>query len=512
MSEREAFPTRRNARPRPSRADPTGAAVEGSTPDGSDGSDGDAVVARKPRVGTRRAAPSATTKRTVKSAAKKAAATRTGADKAAVKQAAVTKAAVKKAAGRGGTAKSGGGSATARARSRTASTASAPAGAPAPRVEAPIVAVDAMGGDRAPGEIVAGVLAAVAAGHRVHLIGREPDVRPLLPSPLPAGLSFEHADDVIAMSEDPALAVRRRPGSSLVRCADAVRDGRASAMVSAGNTGAAMTAALFRIGRIPGIARPAIATPIPNPNAHPTLLVDSGATTDCDPEWLLQFALMGREFFRLRFGVEEPRVGLLSNGEEAGKGDQLRKLAAPLLESAVPGYIGNVEGRDLFSDHVDVMVTDGFTGNVALKTLEGTLRQMIRLISEAMNASPETREASEVLMPGFLGIAGAYDPDNTGGALLLGIDGVCIISHGSSSARAIEVAVGLASEYVRKGIVERLGDAVTGGRHRKPLAVVVKQRAAAMAANREHREPREPRPRKRAARVREAPTDESGTI
>ncbi len=511
MTEREAFPSRRSARTRPVRADP-------------EGSDEEVAAARKPRASGRRAAPAGATKRTVKSAAKKAAATRSGAEKAAGKKAASTKAAVSKAAvkkkaavnkkaARAGAATSGGvGSGASRVRSRAVTASPSPSSS-SPSDEAPVVAVDAMGGDKAPGEIVAGVLAAVASGHRVHLIGREPDVRPLLPSVLPVGLSFEHADDVIAMSEDPALAVRRRPGSSLVRCADAVRDGRASAMVSAGNTGAAMTAALFRIGRIPGIARPAIATPIPNPNAHPTLLVDSGATTDCDPEWLLQFALMGREFFRLCFGVDEPRVGLLSNGEEPGKGDALRKLAAPLLESAVPGYVGNVEGRDLFSDHVDVMVTDGFTGNVALKTLEGTLRQMIRLIGETMNASPETREASKVLMPGFLGIAGAYDPDNTGGALLLGIDGVCIISHGSSSARAIEVAVGLASEYVRKGIVERLGDAVTGGRHRKPLAVVVKQRAAAMAANREHREPREPRPRKRPVRLRDTgSTDETGTI
>ncbi len=360
----------------------------------------------------------------------------------------------------------------------------------------PVVAVDAMGGDKAPGEIVAGALEAASRGAQVLLIGREGEVGPLLPSTLPAGLTFEHADDVIAMDDDPASAFRRRPGSSLVRCADAVRDGRAQAMVSAGNTGAAMTSALFRIGRIPGIARPAICTPIPNPHGTPTILVDSGATVDCDPTWLVQFATMGREYARVRFGIDEPAIGLLSNGEEPGKGDALRKTAFPLL-TAVPGFIGNVEGRDMFSDRVDVMVTDGFTGNVALKTLEGTLRHMMRLVAKAMAASPEAEAAAPALMPHFLEIVGAYDPDNTGGALLLGVDGVCIISHGSSSARAITVAVELASEYVRKGVVERIAEAVAPGRVRR--ARTARRVRAATTLTRERREPK----RRRTTRTRD---------
>jgi glycerol-3-phosphate acyltransferase PlsX len=386
-----------------------------------------------------------------------------------------------------------------------APTAAAPTSAVAVEVPeettTPVVAVDAMGGDRAPAEIVAGVLEAASRGAQILLIGRDSDVEPLLPSTLPAGLTFEHADDVIAMDDDPASAFRRRPGSSLVRCADAVRDGRAQAMVSAGNTGAAMTSALFRIGRIPGIFRPAICTPIPNPLGKPTALVDAGATVDCDPTWLVQFATMGREYARVRFGVDEPAIGLLSNGEEPGKGDALRKAAFPLL-AAVPGFIGNVEGRDLFSDRVDVMVTDGFTGNVALKTLEGTLRQMFRLVAKAMSASPAAEAASPALMPHFLEIVSAYDPDNTGGALLLGIDGVCIISHGSSSARAITVAVERASEYVRKGVVERIAEAVAPGRARRARRPIAKRAAATRTREPKRREPREPK-RRRTTRTRD---------
>ena len=208
------------------------------------------------------------------------------------------------------------------------------------------IAVDAMGGDRAPGEIVAGALRGVnELGIQVLLIGREEEVAPLLPSPAPAGVTVLDARDVIAMDDEPAGAVRKKKDSSLVRCAQAVRDGVADAMVSAGNTGAAMAAALLRMGRVKGVARPAIAVPLPVPGQGYQLLVDAGATTDAAPEWLVQFALMGREYARVRLGLDEPTLGLLSIGEEPGKGDELRKLAYPLLQ-AVPGFVGNVEGRD----------------------------------------------------------------------------------------------------------------------------------------------------------------------
>jgi len=189
-----------------------------------------------------------------------------------------------------------------------------------------VIAVDAMGGDHAPGEIVDGALKAVTeVGVGILLIGREDAVAPLLPKGGVPGVEFEHADDIVTMDEDPALAARRKKDSSLVRCAQAVREGRAQAMVGAGNTGATMAAALLRMGRVRGIARPAIAVPIPVPGGrHPQLLIDGGSTVDCTPEWLAQFARMGREYARTRLGVDEPSVGLLSNGEEPGKGDELR--------------------------------------------------------------------------------------------------------------------------------------------------------------------------------------------
>jgi glycerol-3-phosphate acyltransferase PlsX len=323
------------------------------------------------------------------------------------------------------------------------------------------VAVDAMGGDRAPGEIVGGALrAAEDLGVSVLLVGREEEITPLLPAAAPTGVTVIDARDVIAMDDEPASAVRKKKDSSLVRCAQAVREGAADAMVSAGNTGAAMAAALLRMGRVKGVTRPAIAVPIPVPGHHPQLLVDAGATTDAAPEWLVQFARMGREYARVRTGVDEPTVGLLSIGEEAGKGDELRKQAHPLL-AAVPGFVGNVEGRDfMHPDTVDVIVTDGFTGNVALKCLEGALRSLASLVFRVFESSPEAKGAAEVVMPMLLEAAEAYDPDLTGGAVLLGVRGVCVISHGSSSALAILKAVGVAADCVEAGVPERMGAVV----------------------------------------------------
>src|SRR5437016_3754787 len=234
-----------------------------------------------------------------------------------------------------------------------------------------------MGGDNAPGEIVAGAIEAVEElGVRVLLVGLEDAITPLLPASR-SDVELVSATEVVAMHDSPA-SVRTRKDSSIVVSAELVRDGKADAMTSAGNTGAAMAAALLRMGRIKGAARPAIAVPIPVPGRAPQILVDGGATVDCTPEWLRQFAVMGREYARIYLRVDEPRIGLLSNGEEAGKGDELRKAVQPLL-AALPGFIGNVEGRDFMHDTVDVIVTDGFTGNVALKTVEGAIRGTARL-------------------------------------------------------------------------------------------------------------------------------------
>src|SRR5919106_416164 len=326
------------------------------------------------------------------------------------------------------------------------------------------VAVDAMGRDRAPGEIVAGSLqAAEELGVRVLLVGREEVVTPLLSGgTAPDGVEVLDAREIVAMDEEPATAARAKKDSSLVRAAQAVKEGRAQAMVGAGNTGATMAAALLKMGRIRGIARPAIAVPIPVPGSRPQLLIDGGSTVDCSPAWLAQFARMGREYARTRLGVDEPSVGLLSNGEEPGKGDELRKQAYPLLEK-VDGFVGNVEGRDLMKGDVDVVVTDGFTGNVALKSLEGALRAAVTLVFGVLDSTPEAREAAKVVAPLLLEAAADLDPDNTGGAALLGIDGVCVISHGASSARAIVNAIGVAAECVETDVVGRLKEAIDAG-------------------------------------------------
>lgn len=322
------------------------------------------------------------------------------------------------------------------------------------------VAVDAMGGDHAPAAIVEGACLAVAeVGCRVLLVGDADAIHACLPDGVPAGVEIRAASQVIAMDEEPGVGVRKKKDASVVRAAEAVRDGDAHAMVGAGNTGATMAAALLRYGRIRGAARPAIGVPIPVPFAAPHLLVDSGATVDCTPEWLVQFARMGRAYARLRLGVDDPTVGLLSNGEEPGKGDELRKQTFALLDGE-PWFVGNVEGRDLMSGHPHVIVTDGFTGNIALKTIEGALKAAAGLVFTTLGA-PEAKEAADVVAPMLLqGVTDYLDPDTIGGAALLGVDGVCVISHGSSSARAIVNAVQLAVDCVEGGFVDRMQAAI----------------------------------------------------
>ncbi len=315
------------------------------------------------------------------------------------------------------------------------------------------VAVDAMGGDRAPGEILAGAHSASASGIPVVLVG-------------PLGLDgcgdlpLICASEVIAMDDDPAQGVRRKKDSTLVRAAEAVRDGKACAMVSAGNTGAAMAAALLRMGRVKGVNRPAIATPIPVPGHRPNILLDAGANAEVQPEWLVQFARMGSIYARHRFGIESPKVGLLSIGEEPGKGDSLRKEVYPLL-AAAPGieFIGNVEGRDLMAKVADVIVTDGFTGNVALKSLEGALKTLFALVLEAFGSEPQYKEHADALLPALLPLHAQMSPDTYGGAVLLGVDGVCIISHGSSGATAMLNAIRLGHEMAERGLVAEIAAA-----------------------------------------------------
>jgi phosphate acyltransferase len=316
------------------------------------------------------------------------------------------------------------------------------------------IAVDAMGGDRAPSEILAGAHAAAALGIPVVLVG---------PADLEGcgDLDLIVASEVIEMHDDAASGVRRKKDSTLVRAAEAVRDGKASAMVSAGNTGATMASALFRMGRIKGVSRPAIATPIPVPGHSPTILLDAGANAEVQPEWLVQFGQMGSVYAQQRFGIESPSVGLLSIGEEPGKGDTLRKEAYELLSQA-PGirFVGNVEGRDLMKKTADVVVTDGFTGNVALKALEGGLKVILTALLEAFAAEEHYKPHADALLPALLPLYAQVSPDTYGGAMLLGVDGVCIISHGSSGSQAILNAIKLAHEMVEHGLVDEICAAV----------------------------------------------------
>ena len=319
------------------------------------------------------------------------------------------------------------------------------------------IAIDAVGGDNAPGAIVAGARqAADELGVAITLVGPPDQVGDT------QGLELIPCTEVIDMHEEGARAVRTKKDSSLVRCAELVRDGKASAMLSAGNTGATVASALLRMGRLKGVNRPAIATPIPVPGGTPTVLLDAGANAEVKPAWLVQFAQMGSAYASARFAIAEPRVGLLNIGEEDTKGNDLAKEAHALLRDA-PGirFIGNVEGRDLMSDEVDVVVTDGFTGNVTLKTLEGGMKFLRDAVFGAMMSSEEAIKASETLLPLLLPLAEELDPETHGGAMALGLDGVCIIGHGSSSAKAIVNAVRVARDMVEQDLVARVAAAVT---------------------------------------------------
>ncbi|MGF1597775.1 MAG: phosphate acyltransferase PlsX [Acidimicrobiales bacterium] len=323
------------------------------------------------------------------------------------------------------------------------------------------VAVDAMGGDDAPAVIVAGArVAAEERGVPVVLVG-DPDLLGDV-----GDLEVIPASEVVAMGAEPASSVRRLKDSSIVRAAEAVRDGRASSLLSAGNTGAAMAASLLRMGRIKGVSRPAIAVPFPVPGTNPCTLLDCGANADCQPEWLVQFAVMGTVYARELFGVERPRVGILTIGEEAGKGNALVKAACELLETGDwaggcgAEYIGNVEGRDVMAGTADVIVTDGFTGNVVLKSLEGGYVTFERTVRAALRSNPQVTATAPVVDAVLDPVFDGFDPTLTGAAMLLGTRQVTVISHGSSSAIAIANAIVTADGLVDIGIVESLRQVV----------------------------------------------------
>ena len=313
------------------------------------------------------------------------------------------------------------------------------------------VAVDAMGADRGPDEIVAGALAAASDAVEPIMVG---------PSGLDtAGLQLLEAPDVIAMDEKPSDAVRSKPNSSLVVACKAVVEGKADAVVSAGNTGAMLAAGLVELRRIPGVRRPAIAVTIPA-RRGPSVLLDSGANADARPEDLVQFAHMGAVFAEDILGVSEPTVRLLSIGEEPEKGNQLTLDAHELLQASDLNFGGNTEGRDLLVGAGDVIVTDGFTGNVTLKLLEGTIRTVLDAFREEITASAPGRLGGLLIRPAARRLRARLDPDTYGGAYLLGLRGLAVIAHGNSSRRAIENAVRLAARGVEKDVVGRLAQRI----------------------------------------------------
>lgn len=320
------------------------------------------------------------------------------------------------------------------------------------------IALDAMGGDRAPTETVAGAIAASAQGVDVVLVGDEERLRSELRS-LGASLPVVHAPDVIGMADDPGRAIRDKPDSSVAVCARLVRAGDADGFVSAGSTGAAMASAAIVIGRVHGVLRPTIATVLPTRGTS-TIMVDSGANPDVKAEHLVQFGEMGAALAEIGLGIAHPRVALLNIGEEKGKGRALEKAAFELLTNANIEFVGNVEGTDIAFDKADVIVTDGFTGNVFLKTIEGAGGLVISLLDEALEAASDATR--EEVMGLITPIVHRMDYEETGGAFLLGVDGVVVIAHGSSGRRAIANALVLAYEGAKGGLVSRIASKVAG--------------------------------------------------
>src|SRR3954469_6440190 len=313
------------------------------------------------------------------------------------------------------------------------------------------IAVDAMGGDRGPAAVVAGALAARSDELEPVIFGSaDLDTR---------GLTFVPTTQVVGMDEKPADAFRTKEDSSLVRAVKAVADGEADAVVSAGNTGAMLAAGLVLLRRVPGVRRPAIAVPIPA-RKGPSVLIDAGANADCRAEHLLQFATMGAVFAEEILGIARPQVRLLSIGEEPEKGNQLTLEAHALLAASDLDFRGNTEGRDLLRGGADVVVTDGFTGNVALKLLEGTIKNLLDAFREEITATPRGKLGGLLIRPASRRLRNRLDPDTYGGAYLLGLRGLAVIAHGNSSRRAIANAVRLAARGVEHDVVGRLAQRV----------------------------------------------------
>ncbi|HUF79150.1 MAG TPA: phosphate acyltransferase PlsX, partial [Thermoanaerobaculia bacterium] len=327
------------------------------------------------------------------------------------------------------------------------------------------IAVDAMGGDRAPGTVVAGACrAAVEDAARILLVGRldriEPELERLgvrLPLSGAGAIELVHAEEVVGMDEPAVTPLRRKPGSSIRRCADLVREGRARSLVTAGNTGAALIAAKVVIGTVPGVERPALAAVLPNAVAR-TVLLDVGANVDTRPSLLREFAIMGHSYAREILGIERPRVGLLSIGQEECKSSDLTREVFKSLQVAGLELVGNVEGSDVFSGRADVVVCDGFVGNAVLKSAEALADLATRMLAKELRASWRTRLGYALARPAVERFRMNTDYAEYGAAPLLGLDGGCFIAHGHSNPRAIQSAVRRAVEFAQADVHWKIRD------------------------------------------------------
>jgi glycerol-3-phosphate acyltransferase PlsX len=390
---------------------------------------------------------------------------------------------------------------------------------PAPDRPAP-VAVDTMGGDHAPEEVIAGAVAAVREhGVRLVLVGQAPRIRRELDRHGVVGeIPIVHADEALDMGEG-ALAGWRKPRSSIAIACHLIKQGRASALVSAGTTAGVVATARLRLKGQQGVMRPAIAVTLPT-RPRPTVMLDSGATADVKPETLVQFAAVGTAYAQILLDLPRPRVGLLNIGAEAGKGDKVTKRAYELLSGGQHGieFAGNVEGHDLLAGTVDVVVTDGFTGNVALKTMEGTVRMALSELRETMSGSRTARFGTLLQRRRLLELRDRLDSETYGGGVLLGLNGTVVIAHGASRARAITSACLLAGDLAAGGIVDRIREQVAATRTPSRLGRLMhgdrdgdkREKAESQPSGVPAVEPAEPQdaeqPAPEAARPAEAPT------
>lgn len=325
------------------------------------------------------------------------------------------------------------------------------------------IAIDAMGGDHAPKSTVEGALAAAKewSDTDIVLVGRKSDLEPLLIN-APSNLTIHSAEEVIDAEDEPVKAVRRKKDASMVVAGRMVREGQADAMISAGNTGALMTTGLLVVGRMEGIERPALAPMIPTLDGRGVLALDLGANMDAKPEHLAQYALMGSVYRQKVHGIAKPRIGLLNVGTEAKKGNELTKAAYPLLEELPIEFVGNVEARDVLTGACDVLVCDGFAGNILLKTLEGTAGAMFSLLKQEFTKSLKNKLAAAVLMPSMRSLKQTLDYKEHGGAPLLGLSGLVVKGHGSSDGEAIKNAIRQARTAIQSRLTESISEEISG--------------------------------------------------